>query len=137
MDSAYVARLTIWRCLGLRAPFKLRCRPAHNRERRFLLTPSGDCANELVSSARNINDEPISVLSVAQRAAQSRNMDGQICRTDKDIWPNAVGQFLLADKLTCALNQSNQDFQCTTSQRHWLVAFQQQKLCRKQAKRPE
>src|SRR5258705_400557 len=107
MDSPYVARPTIWRRVGLRAPFKLRCRPAHDSKRRFLLTRRGDCANELVSTAGNIDDEPISVLPVAQRPTQCRNMDGQILRANMDIGPNAIHQFLFADQLRRTLEQSN------------------------------
>jgi hypothetical protein len=44
---------------------------------------------------------------------------------------------LLTDQLTWAFKQNNQDFQSTTSQGDWLAAFQEKKLCREQAKRPE
>jgi hypothetical protein len=64
-------------------------------------------------------------------------MDGQIGGLDKNIGPNASHQFLLTDQLTWAFKQNNQDFQSTTSEGHWLVAFQQKKLCREQAKRFE
>src|ERR1700730_4749953 len=116
--------------VGLPAPFKLPRRAAHNRKRRFLVTRRGDCANELVAPAGDINYEPISVSSVTQRATQCRNMDGQILRPNRDIGPNARHQILLADQLTRTLAQNNQDFQRATSERYWLVAFQQKKLCR-------
>jgi len=64
-------------------------------------------------------------------------MDGKIGRLDKNIGPNASHQLLLADQLTRAFKQNNQDFQSTASQPHRLIAFQQKKLCREQAKRPE
>jgi len=64
-------------------------------------------------------------------------MDGQIGRLDKNIRPNASHQFLLADQLTWAFKQNNQDLQRTAAEGHWLVALQQKKLCRKQAKRSE
>src|SRR5215475_14498153 len=64
-------------------------------------------------------------------------MDGEVGRLDKDIGPNPRHQVLLADQLTAALKQSNQDLQCATSKGHWLIAFQQKKLRRKQTKRSE
>jgi hypothetical protein len=62
-------------------------------------------------------------------------MDGEIGRLDKNTRPNASHQLLLTDKLTWALKQDNQDFQSPTPEGHGLVAFQQKKLCREQAKR--
>ena len=93
--------------------------------------------DEAVASPGNIDDESIPVSSVAQRATQCGHMDGEIGRLDEDIGPNASHQFLLADQLTGAFKQSNQDFQSATSERHRLVAFQQKKLRREQAKRSE
>jgi hypothetical protein len=58
----------------------------------------------------NVDNESIPVSSVAQRATQCRNMDGKIGRRDKNIGPNASRQFLLADQLTSAFKQNNQDF---------------------------
>jgi len=55
---------------------------------------------------------------------------------DENIGPNASHQILLADHLSVALKQSNQDFQSATSERHGLVAFQQKELRSKKAKRP-
>jgi len=63
-------------------------------------------------------------------------MDSQIGKPDKDIGPNAIDQFLLADQLTRTFEQDNQDFQRATSQLHRLVAFRQKKLCREQANGP-
>jgi hypothetical protein len=137
MDSAYVGHPTIWKCLGLRVPFRRRRRPAHNRKRCSLVARPGDRANELVSPPGDIDDEPIPVASITQRAPQCRNMDGQIGRLDKDIGPNAIHQFLLADQLTWSFKQRDQDFQSATPKAHWLVAFEQKKLGREQAERPE
>jgi len=64
-------------------------------------------------------------------------MDRKVVGFDKKVRPNASHQFLLADQLTWAFKQNNQDFQSTTSDGHSLVAFQQKKLCREQAKRSE
>jgi hypothetical protein len=64
-------------------------------------------------------------------------MDREVCRLDKYVRPNPTHQFLLADQLTWSFKQNNQDFQSATSEMYWLVAFEQEKLCREQAERPE
>ena len=64
-------------------------------------------------------------------------MDGEIGSLDKNIGPNASHQLLRADQLTWAFEQHNQDFQSTTPKAHWLIAFQQEKLFREQAKPSE
>jgi hypothetical protein len=96
-----------------------------------------DWGDEAVASPRNIDDEPIAVPSVVERATQCRDMDGKIGRLDKDIGPNACHQLLLGDHLTGSLEQNNQDFQSTASEGRWLIAFKQKKLRWEQAKRPE
>jgi hypothetical protein len=103
------------------------------------LDPAGDddWRNEAVASPGNIDDEPIPVSSVAQHATQRRNMDREIRRLDKYVRPNPAHQFLLADQLTWALEQHHQDLQSPAPDGHWLVAFQQKKLCGEQPKRPE
>jgi hypothetical protein len=64
-------------------------------------------------------------------------MDGKIGRLDKNIRPNASHQFLITDELTWAFKQNDQDFQSATAEGHWLVALQEKKLRREQAKRTE
>ncbi|WP_246791277.1 hypothetical protein [Bradyrhizobium commune] len=54
-----------------------------------------------------------------------------------DIGPNPSHQVLLADELTAPLKQNGQDFQRPASDPYGLIAFQQKKLRRKQAKRSE
>jgi hypothetical protein len=110
---------------------------ASDKESWRQLDRCGDVGDETVASPGNIDDEPIAVASVAQRATQCRNIDREIGRLDKNIGPNASHQFLLADQLAWAFKQDNQDFQSTTSKGHWLVAFQQKKLSWKQPKRSE
>jgi hypothetical protein len=97
----------------------------------------GDWGDEAVALPGNIDDESVAVSSVAQRAAQCRNMDGKIGRLDKNTGPNASHQLLLTDKLTWSLKQNNQDLQSTASEGRGLLAFKQKKLRREQAKRPE
>src|SRR5215469_11715645 len=64
-------------------------------------------------------------------------MDREVGRLDKDIGPNPSHQVLLADQLSAAFQQSDQDFQSATSEMHRLVAFPQKELRRKQAERSE
>src|SRR5438270_8888550 len=64
-------------------------------------------------------------------------MNREVGGLNENIGPNASHQILLADQLSVALKQSNQDFQSATSKRHGLVAYQQKELRSKQAKRSE
>src|SRR5262249_16759916 len=90
--------------------------------------------DEAVASSGNIDDEPVAVFSVAQHAAQCRNMDRKVGRLDESIRPDVCHQFLLADQLACAVKQDNQDFQSAAPKGQRLFAFEQKKLCREQAK---
>jgi hypothetical protein len=94
-------------------------------------------ADEAVAAPGYIYDEPIAIAPIAQRATQRGNMDCKVGRLDKRVRPDSPHQFLLADQLTGALKQHNQDFQSATPKAHWLVAFEQKKLSREQAKRAE
>jgi hypothetical protein len=62
-------------------------------------------------------------------------MNRDVGGLNENIGPNASHQILLADQLSVAFKQSNQDFQSATSERHGLVDFQQKELGSKQAKR--
>src|SRR5438552_14113363 len=64
-------------------------------------------------------------------------MNREVGGLNENIGPNASHQILLADQLSVALKQSNQDFQSATSESHGLVAFQQTEPRSKQAKRSE
>jgi hypothetical protein len=44
---------------------------------------------------------------------------------------------MLADQLTRTFKQHREDFQSATSERHWLLPFEQKKLCREEPKRSE
>src|SRR5262249_12272052 len=96
-----------------------------------------DRSDEAVTSARDIDDEPIPVLSVAQHATQSGNMDREVGRFDEKIRPDLCHQFLLADQFAGAIKQDDQDFQSAASNWYWLVTLEQKKLGRKQPKPSE
>jgi hypothetical protein len=61
-------------------------------------------------------------------------MHREVVSLDGNIGPNASHQIMLADQLAAPFQQSNQYLQSTTSEGNRILAFQQQKLCRKQAK---
>jgi hypothetical protein len=64
-------------------------------------------------------------------------MNCEVGGLDENIGPNASHQILPADQLSVVFKQRNQDLQSATSERHRLIAFQQQKLRRKQTKGSE
>jgi hypothetical protein len=47
-----------------------------------------DWRNKAIAAPRDIDNEPISITSVTQRAAQCRNMDSKVCRLHKCVRPN-------------------------------------------------
>jgi hypothetical protein len=96
-----------------------------------------DRGDEAVAAPGNIDNEPIPVSPVAQRATQGGHMDCKVGRLDKYVGPNPSHQFLPADQLTRTFKQNNQDFQSTTSEGDRLFVFQDKKLRREQAKRSE
>src|SRR6516225_9507012 len=96
-----------------------------------------DRGDEAVATSGDVDDEPMPVAAIAQRATQCGHVDRQVGRLDEDIGPNARHQLLLADQLTAAFNQSNQDLQSPTPERYGRVALPQEKLRRKQAERSE
>jgi hypothetical protein len=96
-----------------------------------------DGGDEAVAAPRDVYDEPVAIAPIVQRAAQRGNMDCKVGRLDKYVGPNPIHQFLLADQLTWSFKQHGQDLQSATPQAHRLVAFEQEKLRRAQAERPE
>ena len=97
----------------------------------------GDFADKTVSSSRYVDDEAISVLSVAQCTSQCADVDREVVRFDEDVRPNARHQLLLTDHFAGTLQQCDQNFQSAASDIHRLVAFQQKKLRGQQPKRAE
>src|SRR5262249_61068379 len=100
-------------------------------------TGDGGWRDEAVAAPGDVYDEPVAIAPISQRATQGGHMDRKVGRRDKYVGPNPSHQFLLADQLTWTFKQDREDFQSTTSKGHWLVPFQQKKLCREQAKRSE
>jgi hypothetical protein len=49
----------------------------------FICRSQRDWGNKAIAAPRDIDNEPIPITSVAQPAAQCRNMDGKVGRLDK------------------------------------------------------
>ena len=90
-----------------------------------------------IAAPGDIDDEPIPIASVAQRAAQCGNMDREVGRLDKHVRPNPSHQLLLGDQLASSFKQDNEDMHGATAERHRFVAFEQKKLRRTQDERSE
>ncbi|KGT79552.1 hypothetical protein MA20_11810 [Bradyrhizobium japonicum] len=84
-----------------------------------------DGGDEAVAASGNVYDEPMTFPTVTQRATQGRHVDREIGWLDENIGPDASHQIPLANQLTSAFKQGDQDFQRAASERHWLVAFLQ------------
>src|SRR5215475_9692466 len=70
--------------------------------RSVLVSRHLDRGDEAVAASGDVDDEPMPVPAVTQRATQRRHMDREVRRFDKDIRPNPSHQILLADQLTAA-----------------------------------
>src|SRR5262249_55966975 len=81
--------------------------------------------DEAVATPGDVDDEPMPVPAITQRATQGGHMDREVGRLDEDIRPDPSHQVLLADQLTAAFKQGNQDFQSPTPERYGLVALPQ------------
>jgi hypothetical protein len=59
-----------------------------------------DWRNKAIAAPRDIDNEPISITSVTQRAAQCRNMDSKVCRLHKCVRPpdNLMGRGRIRDE---------------------------------------
>jgi hypothetical protein len=76
---------------------------ANGRLERYGRRKIGDCmdlrrwhlnrGDEAISSPGNVDNEPISVSSVAEHSTQCRNMDGKVRGLDENIRPNPSHQF--------------------------------------------
>jgi hypothetical protein len=95
-----------------------------------------DWRYKAIAAPRDIDNESTPIASVAQRAAQCRNMDSEVGRLDKQVGPNPSYQLLLTDQLARPFKQDNEHLHGATADRHRFVSFQQKKLCRQQAKSP-
>src|SRR4029079_829927 len=93
--------------------------------------------DEIVAPSWDSDDVAMAALAVAQATAQSADLNLQIRFLDDRLRPGSVYQFLFADDLAGAFNQSGQDVEGATTEPHWFVALEQQPLLCKEPERPK
>ena len=77
----------------------------------------------------------MAALAVAEGAAQGADLNLQIRFFDEGLRPDAGDQFLLADHLAGAFDQSGQNVEGAAAEPHRLVALEQEPLRRKEPER--
>ena len=102
---------------------------------RWLL--ASDRGDEIVAPPWNGDDVAIAVLAVAEGAAQGADLNLEICFFNVGLRPGPGDQFLFADHLAGAFDQSGQDVKGAAAQPHRLVALEQKPLRRKEPERPK
>src|ERR1700691_1328136 len=78
-----------------------------------------DSRNETVASSRNGGDESPPALTVAKSAAQSADLNLQIRFFHEHLLPNSGYEFLFADNLAGAFDQSGQDVKRAVAEPRW------------------
>ena len=94
-----------------------------------------DWRNETVASSRNVGDESPPALTVAKGAAQSADLHLQIRFFHERLLPNSGHEFLFADNLAGAFDQSCQDVKRAVAEPRWRIALEQEPLRYKEPKR--
>ena len=94
-------------------------------------------SHEAVSAARHIGDETIAILTIAQRFAQSRDVELKISLLYKLLRPDARKEFLLCDHYAWALKKNGENFVRPATKPNMLFSFKQKPLIAKQPKRPK
>ena len=82
--------------------------------------------NEIVASSRNGDDVAMAALAVAEGATQSADLNLQIRFFDEGLRPGSGDQFLLADHLAGAFDQSGQNVKSAAAEPHRLIALEQE-----------
>src|SRR5580658_11176409 len=108
------------------------CCSGHRRLRRL---HKPDSRNETVASSRNGGDESPPALTVAKGAAQSADLNLQIRFFHERLLPNSGYEFLFADNLAGAFDQSCQDVERAVAQARWRIALEQEPSLYKELKR--
>src|ERR1700688_4335628 len=94
-----------------------------------------DWRNETVASSRNGGDESPPALTVAKGAAQSADLHLQIRFFHERLLPNSGHEFLFADNLAGAFDQSCQDVKRAVAEPRWRIALEQEPSLYKELKR--
>jgi hypothetical protein len=93
--------------------------------------------DEHVSATRDIGNEPIAFAAIAERFAQSGDVDPQGCLIDDGVWPSAGDELVLVDRFSGVFDQGNEDIECAAAETHRLATVEQRSLGRHKSKRPE
>src|SRR6185295_937870 len=91
--------------------------------------------DEIVAASWNGDDVAMAALTVAEGTAQSADLNLQIRVLDERFRPGSGDQFLLADHLAGAFDQSGQDVEGAAAEPHRLVALKQEPLRCNEAER--
>src|SRR6266446_6689778 len=84
--------------------------------------------DEIVTPSRNCDDVAVPALAVAEGTAQSAHLNLEIRFFDVRFRPGPRDQFLFADHLAGALDQSRQNVKGAAAEPHRLVALEQKPL---------
>src|SRR5258708_3689880 len=84
--------------------------------------------NKIVAPSRNGDDVAVPALAVAKSAAQSAHLNLEIRFFDVRFRPGPRDQFLFADHLASACDQSGQDVKGAAAESHRLTALEQEPL---------
>jgi len=98
---------------------------------------SGDRRHEAVAASGNVRQIPAPRLTIAERPAQTGDMNPQCIFVDQSGGPDACLEFVLADEFTRIFDKHLEDIEGTAAEANGRFAFQQQLLCRKEAERAE
>src|SRR5271170_3368478 len=85
-----------------------------------------DSRNETVASSRNGGDESPPALTVAKSAAHCADLNLQIRFFHERLRPNSGYEFLFADNLAGAFDQSGQDVKRPVAEPRRHIAFEQE-----------
>src|SRR5258705_13374044 len=83
-----------------------RCWRARRGQGSLRLLLEGDRRNEIVATSRNSDDITLAALPVTESAAQSADLNLQICLFDESLRPSSGDQFFLRGHLASAFDSS-------------------------------
>src|SRR5262249_4913391 len=93
--------------------------------------------DKAVASPWNVRHITFARVAVAERPAQSGDMDPETALFDESAGPNAGGQLVFADEFTGMLDEHRQNIERAASKAHGLLVFQQNLSPWKQPEAPE
>src|SRR5882672_8297743 len=91
--------------------------------------------DEIVAPSWDSDDIAMTALAVSEGAAQRADLNLQIRFLDERLRPSPTYQFLFADYLASAFDQSSEDVKSAAAEPHRLVAVEQEPLLCKEPER--